>query len=493
MLQPIFNPIVDYMLKGIYDDSASLLEFVAKLHSKLNEVIEELNIKLPDDFETAIYEKFREYTSSEMQAIIDSGEFAAVLDSMIVEFSPIKQEVIEARDGKSSLSERLNTLNDLFYDFKTEKFRYNNETDYYITEIPYTFKPKIGIANNQIGTRQGTIDFAMDVKASLAINAGISAEPPYPFGIVIQDGIIRQNLDLHLPDRGLLTIDASGTLGVVSSITANATTLLASGIQGALQGFHAIIKDGVYLGNSDTTVNPQQLIAQKPNGNYVILTCDGRTSRDKGLNMRECGDILLALGVTFAYRLDGGGSTSTVNKLVKQNKNIDKLSEDRKNVTFIYWAKDAPESSTFDALHEVSKLKQEVNERIVKIADIGKIPTYIPDANLIRGTGIYKTDESTINTPIVHPQGFILNLDSDDDTFANCVQLYFAKGMFYAYYREIASNGDVRTWFSLNNPAQASIYRPTVTPLGAMSFDTTLGKPIWWNGTNWIDATGTIV
>lgn len=26
---------------------------------------------------------------------------------------------------------------------------------------------------------------------------------------------------------------------------------------------------------------------------------------------------------------------------------------------------------------------------------------------------------------------------------------------------------------------------------GAMYFDTTLGKPVWWNGTAWVDATGT--
>ena len=34
--------------------------------------------------------------------------------------------------------------------------------------------------------------------------------------------------------------------------------------------------------------------------------------------------------------------------------------------------------------------------------------------------------------------------------------------------------------------------RPTLTPddIGFMFFDTILGKPIWWNGTDWVDATG---
>lgn len=29
--------------------------------------------------------------------------------------------------------------------------------------------------------------------------------------------------------------------------------------------------------------------------------------------------------------------------------------------------------------------------------------------------------------------------------------------------------------------------------IGFQYFDTTLGKPIWWNGTGWVDATGSNV
>lgn len=35
--------------------------------------------------------------------------------------------------------------------------------------------------------------------------------------------------------------------------------------------------------------------------------------------------------------------------------------------------------------------------------------------------------------------------------------------------------------------------RPTNVVSGFQFYDTTLGKPIWWNGTNWVDATGTTV
>lgn len=35
--------------------------------------------------------------------------------------------------------------------------------------------------------------------------------------------------------------------------------------------------------------------------------------------------------------------------------------------------------------------------------------------------------------------------------------------------------------------------RPTTVPVGMMYFDTTLGIPIWWNGTNWVNASGVTV
>lgn len=35
--------------------------------------------------------------------------------------------------------------------------------------------------------------------------------------------------------------------------------------------------------------------------------------------------------------------------------------------------------------------------------------------------------------------------------------------------------------------------RPTTVPLGLMYFDTTLGIPIWWNGTVWVNASGVTV
>lgn len=47
-----------------------------------------------------------------------------------------------------------------------------------------------------------------------------------------------------------------------------------------------------------------------------------------------------------------------------------------------------------------------------------------------------------------------------------------------------------RKYVTLNG---ATASRPTASVTGQSYFDTTLGKPVWWSGTAFVDATGTVV
>lgn len=47
-----------------------------------------------------------------------------------------------------------------------------------------------------------------------------------------------------------------------------------------------------------------------------------------------------------------------------------------------------------------------------------------------------------------------------------------------------------RRYVNLNG---ATGSRPTSSVVGQYYFDTTLGKPIWWSGTAFVDATGSVV
>lgn len=45
-----------------------------------------------------------------------------------------------------------------------------------------------------------------------------------------------------------------------------------------------------------------------------------------------------------------------------------------------------------------------------------------------------------------------------------------------------------RKYVTLNGP---SATRPTASVTGQFYFDTDIGKPVWWNGNDFVDATGT--
>jgi hypothetical protein len=63
----------------------------------------------------------------------------------------------------------------------------------------------------------------------------------------------------------------------------------------------------------------------------------------------------------------------------------------------------------------------------------------------------------------------------------NALRLYFSQIDNFAQGVNIPSSG-------------ATAGRPiTFLVIGQFYFDTTLGIPIWYDGTNWVDATGTVV
>jgi hypothetical protein len=67
-------------------------------------------------------------------------------------------------------------------------------------------------------------------------------------------------------------------------------------------------------------------------------------------------------------------------------------------------------------------------------------------------------------------------------------------GYFFRGKRGGTTYFDVRADGVISGGASTTAARPTGTlRAGAQWFDSTLGKPIWWNGTGWVDATGATV
>lgn len=191
-------------------------------------------------------------------------------------------------------------------------------------------------------------DFAQAEDYLCIINAGIWAWPEIdgntrnllPMGNLILDGVIKQSIAPNQdPERPrpytTLGIKADGTLKSYDKDTV-AETVLADGCTQALCGFndlivnYALVDATVYdtdnVGASNSLVPYlRQVIGQKANGDYVILTADGgaQPNQSEGLTQPECADILKRYNVKFAYRLDEGGSTTTLINKKRINENIE--------------------------------------------------------------------------------------------------------------------------------------------------------------------------
>ena len=58
--------------------------------------------------------------------------------------------------------------------------------------------------------------------------------------------------------------------------------------------------------------NPRTIAGVDGLGRTVLVTVDGRSTRDLGLSIPEAADVARSLGLVDAINLDGGGSTTMV-------------------------------------------------------------------------------------------------------------------------------------------------------------------------------------
>lgn len=176
-------------------------------------------------------------------------------------------------------------------------------------QYPFVYAPN--------GANAGTktaLDIADD-GWGLAINAGVfDTNNNKPDGVVVQNGTVIQNTIASKHAGSMpLTIDSNGDLSYASAETTG-SQIVANGIVSAVCGFTPIIVDyETYSESADTTNAQRQIIGQFGNGDYAIITCEGRGyDHSDGWTPSESVAVCKKLGLKFAYNLDGGGSTETV-------------------------------------------------------------------------------------------------------------------------------------------------------------------------------------
>lgn len=175
-------------------------------------------------------------------------------------------------------------------------------------------------AKDQFGENiiEKTSEIAAENGAVFAVNGDY-----YGFrdtGIVIRNGVIYRDS----PAREGLVFYTDGTVEVYDETTTSADELLAAGAWNTLSFGPAIVEDGqVVDGIEDIEIDtnfgnhsiqgeqPRTLVGVIDDNHLVFVVVDGRSDGySRGVTMTEAAQILIGLGATTGYNLDGGGSST---------------------------------------------------------------------------------------------------------------------------------------------------------------------------------------
>lgn len=428
-----------------------------------NKKIADLHLFLRDNLDVAIRKT--------LDALEANGELDTIINSVISELDN----------------------NVVYYgsEIYTESFHdKTSNTDYFVTHIPSKdtkgnpINLRVGIANDDpsMSSVESTIEFANRTNSTVAINAGFfDVDTDRPLGIVIKDGEIINDSSI-LPKYNYVCIDS---LGILKHYPYNtpAQKMVDEGVVQAVAGSAILIDSYNIVTNEDDRLEPRQAIGQTATGEIIILTVDGRHRDDVGMSFADLSRIFKTYNVRCAYNLDGGGSSSTVLRGIKQNDNIDFLYEDRAVSNFIYVAKPMAYSENQvinDCYKEIGKLKQMIIKELVTAKDFesGYLRLRGPANYYVPGIEMYVNNEDTrrskwgvsIDKANIRNSYAYISMKGDTTEKTNLFRVY-DQGVW------------VQTYHGLTGSRPNGV-------VGLCYFDEGLGKPIWYNGTAWIDANG---
>lgn len=159
---------------------------------------------------------------------------------------------------------------------------------------------------------QKTSEIAESVDAILAINGDFYGAQEK--GYVIRNGILYRDTAVYGQED--LVIYEDGSFGIISEGEVTAEELISDGAVQTLSFGPALVQNGMISVSEGEEVgkamasNPRTAIGIIDENHYVFVVSDGRTSESEGLSLYELAQFMDSLGVSTAYNLDGGGSST---------------------------------------------------------------------------------------------------------------------------------------------------------------------------------------
>lgn len=159
---------------------------------------------------------------------------------------------------------------------------------------------------------QKTSEIARENQAVLAINGDFYGSQEK--GYVLRNGVLyRETASKNQED---LVIWADGSVSLVWEGETSAAELLAQGAVQILSFGPGLVAEGEICVTEAEEVgkakasNPRTAFGVIEPLHYVFVVSDGRTEESVGLSLYELAQFMQSLGVTTAYNLDGGGSST---------------------------------------------------------------------------------------------------------------------------------------------------------------------------------------
>lgn len=190
------------------------------------------------------------------------------------------------------------------------------DTDIYVADVQVSSAEylKTALAQNSFGRnlKDTTSNMADAAGAVLAVNGDY-----YGFrdeGYVLRNGVLYR--DTASSGTDALVVYGDGTMAAASQDSNTAESLKAAGAWQILSFGPTLVDGGQISVAADAEVgqskssNPRTAIGMVSPLHYVVVVSDGRTGDNEGLSLYELAQVLVDNGATFAYNLDGGGSTT---------------------------------------------------------------------------------------------------------------------------------------------------------------------------------------
>lgn len=195
---------------------------------------------------------------------------------------------------------------------------------------------KTALAQSAYGRNvtQKTSEMAEENNAILAINGDYYGAQEK--GYVIRNGVIYR--DTASDGQEDLVVYQDGSLEIIQEDEITAQELLDKGAQQVLSFGPALLENSTISVSQNEEVgkakasNPRTAIGIIDDLHYVFVVSDGRTSESTGLSLYQMAEFMQGLGVTTAYNLDGGGSSTMyfngklINNPTTDGKNIQERS-----------------------------------------------------------------------------------------------------------------------------------------------------------------------